>query len=181
MKWVVTGLCASALLVACAKPPSVPEAPSLAALQRTAAERPQDPSAARSLALGELALPGGDNARAEAALKRARTLSPHDPELLLAEGLLADVHGHPTLAVQAYLTTIEEATRSSLTSAPALVEVAGYALLGQSGLARGFSEQVRTRLSPLVADARLSLAARAALVDVVMPVEFRRGDTAQVQ
>ncbi|MEY4581246.1 MAG: hypothetical protein RL701_5949, partial [Pseudomonadota bacterium] len=158
-------LTATVALSACATA-HTSQLPTLASLQSAAASEPKDAHAASALALGELVLAGGDNHRAQLALIQARKLTPTAPDLLFAQGLLADIHGQPSAALDAYIATIEQAVATRAPAASLLVEVASYAVLGQVGLARGFAETVRSRLTPLMAAPQLSLAARAALVDV---------------
>ena len=157
------GACASAH-------PVVPKAPDLNDLRRTAAANPQDASAWRELTFGELLAPGGDLARGEAALAHARGLTPRDADLLFAQGLMADLHGHPSAAMDAYLAAIESAAVSGAPDAQALIETASYAVLGQNGLAKGFSERVAGRLTRVLQAPSLSLAARAALGEVLVPL-----------
>jgi hypothetical protein len=165
------------LVAACAGAPSVPKPPGLAELRRAADAQPQDPGAWRALALAELLSAGGDPQRADRAVAYARTLDMRDPELLFAQGLLADIHGHPSLAFDAYLATLEYASRSNAPLAQPLIEAASYALLGQSGMLRGYAQRSLERLLPILERPGLSLAARAALADVLLPVAQRRGDT----
>ena len=118
--------------------------------------------------MAELLTAGGDVQRAEVALQRARTLAPKVPELLFAQGLIADMHGHPSDALDAYLATIEQAAAVGDAVGQVMIEVASYAVLGQSGLVRGYVPRVRQRLTPLAQSPQLSLAARAALSDVLV-------------
>ncbi|MET0384880.1 MAG: hypothetical protein ABW321_02920, partial [Polyangiales bacterium] len=177
---VVLGVSAAFFLGCAAPQPATPHAPTLEDLQRTAAERPRDPDAWRALTLAELLGPGGDAVRAQNALIRARTLAPTQPELLAAQGLLADMHGHPSDALDAYLSTIEHGVAAGDAEGSMLAEIASYAVLGQNGLSRGFADRVRPRLTALLKSSKLSLAARAALSDVLVRLAYRRGDVAEV-
>jgi len=182
MRSLFLWLCACALAGCATLSGSAPN--TLAELQRRAASDPRDPSVQRDVALGELFMPGGDPSRAQAALARARALSSTDPALLYAQGLLYDLHGQPNAALEAYLSTIEQAIVTHDPAAQILLETVSASVLGQSGLARDFAERVRSRLSPLLAAAEsrdLSLAARAALSDVLLPLALRRGDLAEVK
>src|SRR5262245_61223154 len=105
MRTLVWCVCLSALS-ACAGAFS-PKPVSLADLRRRAGAHSADPRAQRDLALAEMFMADGDLARAEKVLHRARALAPKSPELLLAQGLLADMHGQPGAALDAYLAAIE--------------------------------------------------------------------------
>jgi tetratricopeptide (TPR) repeat protein len=173
--WLLAcALCAGA----CAAHPNVPRAPNLDDLRRSALASPQDANAWRELTFAELLAPGGDLARGEAALAHARGLVPRDADLLFAQGLMADLHGHPSAALDAYLAAIESAAVSGAPDAQAMIETASYAVLGQNGLAKGFSERVAGRLTRVLQTPGLSLAARAALGEVLVPIAYRRGEGA---
>jgi hypothetical protein len=173
--WLLAcALCAGA----CAAHPNVPRAPNLDDLRRSALASPQDANAWRELTFAELLAPGGDLARGEAALAHARGLVPRDADLLFAQGLMADLHGHPSAALDAYLAAIESAAVSGAPDAQAMIETASYAVLGQNGLAKGFSERVAGRLTRVLQTPGLSLAARAALGEVLVPIAYRRGECA---
>jgi tetratricopeptide (TPR) repeat protein len=176
MKRLYAILCCAAL--GCVGTPAHPHEPSLATLQRTAAARPHDLKAQRDLAFGELLAPGGDAKRAEAALVNARRLAPPQADVMFGQGMLMDMHGHPEAALDAYLDTIELAARDNRPDGQALIEAASYAVIGQSGLVKGYVDRVSERVLPLLETPRLSLAARAALSDVMIPLTLRRGDPA---
>lgn len=179
MKWLF-GLSCSLLAACVATAPAVPEPPSLAELRRNAERNPQSPAAVRDLTFGELFAPGGDPARAEALMPRARKLAPRSAELAFAQGMLADMHGRPNAALQAYLESIELAAADGHPESQALIEAASYSVFGQSGLARDFVAHVHARLTPLLQKPGLSLAARSTLGDVLVPLAYRRGDAAYV-
>jgi cellulose synthase operon protein C len=165
----------------CAMPPVHPEPPSLASLRKDAAEHPNDPVKARTLVLAEAFDVGGDPSKVEAELKRALELSPRDAVLVYVRALLNDVHGEPASALEGYLKSIELAATSSAPEAQSLIEIASYAVLGQSGMSRGYVDKVRERLQPVLDGAQLSAAARGALGDVLLPLAYRKGDLEQAQ
>jgi cellulose synthase operon protein C len=179
MKKLVLCVCLS-LASACVST-ATPKPISLADLQDEADARPHDPAAQRDLALAELFMPDGDVGRAEQVLHRARALAPKSPELLLAQGLLADLHGQPGAALDNYLGAIEQAVATGEPGYLPLVEATSYAVQGQNGLTVGFAERARARLSPLADKPGLALPARAALLDVLIPLAYRRGDLAEVK
>lgn len=179
MRTLVFCVCLSALS-ACAGAFS-PKPVSLADLQRRAAAHSADPRAQRDLALAEMFMADGDLGRAEQVLHRARALAPKSPELFLAQGLLSDLHGQPGVALDAYLAAIEQAVQTNDPSYLPLVEATAYAVQGQNGLAVGFAKRTRERLQPLVDKPGLALPARAALLDVLIPLAYRRGDLAEVK
>jgi hypothetical protein len=126
-------------------------------------------------------LADGDLQRAGQALHRARALAPKSSELMLAHGLLSDLHGQPAAALDAYLSAIELALATGDPALLPLVEVTSYAVQGQNGLSVGFAQRVRERLQPLADKPGLALSARAALVDALIPLAYRRGDLAEVK
>jgi cellulose synthase operon protein C len=158
-----------------------PKPITLADLQRQAEAQPGDGPAQRDLTLAEMFMADGDLARAEQALHRARALAPKSPELVLAQGLLADLHGQPGAALDAYLAAIEQAIASGDPAQLPLVEATSYAVQGQNGLAVGYAQRTRDRLQPLADKPGLALSARAALLDVLIPLAYRRGDLAEVK
>ena len=158
-----------------------PKPLTLADVQNSANLRPGDAAAQRDLALGEMFLEDGELERAGQALHRARALAPKSAELLLAEALLADLHGQPSAALDAYLSAIEQAISSGDPELLPLVEATTYAVQGQNGLTVGFAQRVRDRLQPLAEKPGLALSARSALIDVLIPLAYRRGDLDEVK
>lgn len=158
-----------------------PKPQTLLEVRNNANLRPGDAAAQRDLTLGEMFLEDGEIERAKQALHRARALAPKSAELWLAQGLLADLHGQPSAALDAYLTAIELAVSSGDPALLPLVEATTYAVQGQSGLTVGFAQRVRDRLQPLADKPGLALSARAALIDVLIPLAYRRGDLPEVK
>jgi hypothetical protein len=176
MKRLLSVLCLAA--ISCAPAATTPKPTTLADLRREAEAKPNDRGAWHSVAMAELFAPGGDAARADRAVRRARQLDMRDPELLFAQGLLADIHGRPSLAYDAYVAALDFAVRSDQEKLQPLVEAASYAVLGESGMVRGYRERTLQRLVPLLDWPGLSLAGRAALADVLEPLAQRGGDLA---
>ncbi len=176
-RWVLVLV---ALASACAGAPAHPERPTLESLREDAEANPRDAARWRTLALAEAFDNGSDPKKLDAELKHALELAPQDPALVYTRALLADVHGKPAVALDGYLKTIELAVGSPKPEAQALVEVASYAVLGQSGMSRGYVEAVQQRLSPVLKGAPLSAAARGAIGDALVPLAFRRGDLTAV-
>jgi tetratricopeptide (TPR) repeat protein len=172
--FLLLGCCAFA---ACVPGSNMPKGPSLAELRRSAEAQPQDARAWREVTMAEVFAAGGDPVRAERAAAHAQKLDPKAPEVALAQGLLADIHGHPSAALDAYLAAVELAAHSRSSGAQHLIEAASYAVLGESGMAPRYVERVSTRLMPVFELPGLALAARAALADVLVPIAYRRGDT----
>jgi len=172
------GLCGSILVLAaaCVTQTAKPAPPSIALLRKAAADAPNDPARARTLALAETYDSGSDPTKVAEELTRARQLSPTDPTLIYTEALLADIHGKPADALEGYLRTIELSVASARPESQALIEATSYAVLGQSGMSRGYSDKVRQRLTPILAGASLSAAARGALGDAIVPLAWKRGD-----
>ncbi|HKU44579.1 MAG TPA: hypothetical protein VJR89_40740, partial [Polyangiales bacterium] len=170
-----------AAAIGCGAQAAHPEPPTLASLRKAAAEHPNDPQRARTLALAEAFETGGDPKLLEPELKRALELAPRDPSLVYLRAMLNDLHGEPASALEGYLKVIELASASAQPEAQALLEVASYAVMGQSGMSRGYVDEVRERLRPVLEGAPLSAAARGALGDVLLPLAYRRGDLAQAQ
>jgi hypothetical protein len=165
----------------CATPPAHPKPPSLESLRKDAAEHPKDPVKARTLVLAEAFDVGGDPSKVEGELTHALELSPRDPVLVYTRALLNDVHGEPASALEGYLKVIELAAGSAAPEAQPLIEISSYAVLGQSGMSRGYVDKVRERLRPVLEGTPLSAAARGALGDVLLPLAYRKGDMAQAQ
>lgn len=169
------------LAAACVTQTATPERPTLALLRKAAADAPNDPARARTLALAEAYDNGSDPTKVPDELARARQLSPTDPSLIYTEALLADAHGKPEAALEGYLRTIELSVASARPEAQELLEASSYAVLGQSGMTRGYSDKVRQRLTAVLQAASLSAAARGALGDVLLPLAWKRGDFAAVK
>ncbi|HEX4351335.1 MAG TPA: hypothetical protein VHZ95_00450, partial [Polyangiales bacterium] len=168
----------SAAAISCAPAAMTPKPTTLADLRREAEAQPNDLGAWRNVAMAELFAPGGDATRADRAVRHARQLDMRDPELLFAQGLLADIHGRPSLAYDAYVAALDFGVRSNQEKLQPLVEAASYAVLGESGMVRGYRERTLQRLLPLLDWPGLSLAGRAALADVLEPLAQRGGDLA---
>jgi tetratricopeptide (TPR) repeat protein len=150
-------------------------------LRQAAAAAPRDPARWRTLALAEAFDTGSDPKKLGDELARARALAPADPTLVYVEALIADFHGKPAKALDGYLKAIEMAAHSSSPEAQSLIETASYSLLSQSGMSRGYAETVRQRLTPILQSSPLSAAARGAVGDVLVPLAWKRGDTALVK
>ncbi len=172
----VSCLVALLVLAGCGLHAQTPKPPGITELRVAAAAHPGDANAARELALGELFARGGDPARAQAALARALQLDPGNPRLLFASGLVSDVHGHPTQAIELYFQTISAAAKSSDPEAAHLVEVASYAIGGEDGSVVAYADKARQTLAPQVHSRALAGPARAAMADVLIPLAYRRGD-----
>ncbi|MGE0784846.1 MAG: hypothetical protein AB7S26_04085 [Sandaracinaceae bacterium] len=98
------------------------EGPGIDEIRAYAAAHPNDPAAQRQLAEWEILGPGGEPSRAGAAVARARELAPTDVAVLFLAGLLAEQHGQPGPALDAFLAVIAAAPSSPDPLTPYYVE-----------------------------------------------------------
>ncbi len=134
-------------------------------LRARAAAHPDDPAALHAVAVGEILRDDGDPARAAAAISAALRRSPDDASLHLLAGLEAEIHGHPTRALDAFVTAVEKAAGT----APAIAEVAAEAIA-----LTHMTADVRARLEAVAPS--LGPAARQTVHDKLITLAYRAGD-----
>ncbi len=175
--------CALLGLLACGgAAPTVPEAvvPTIDRLRAEARARPNDPGAWRALAEWELLGEGGDAAAARAAIDHAAELAPHDPIVTFLSATEHEQHGRPGPALAAYLAAADQARASDDPLAPAVAEVAIWALGGLSEEVPDFDDRVRPVLERVLGDpGRLGLPARAGASGWLVGHARGRGDPAR--
>ncbi len=176
------GLCLAAALPSlfgCGAHSATAHEPGIKELREAAAAHPTDARAAREVALAEIFAQGGDPKRAPDALVHARKLDPASPALRFAEALEHDVHGEPRVALDQYLDALDASLTNHDDGHFALTEAIIYAVAGLDGNVTGYAAKLEPRLRALLARADLPLAVRAALVDVLLPLAQRAGDSAE--
>lgn len=144
-------------------------------LRARAAAQPDDPAALHALAAGELLRNDGDPSRAAEAIAAALRRSPDDASLHLLAGLEAQVHGHPSRALDAFLTALEKAAGR----APAVAEVAATAVDELAHIAPDFRRRVTDRLDAVAPS--LGPAASDTVHQTLLTVAYRDGDMERVR
>jgi tetratricopeptide (TPR) repeat protein len=176
---VWAALVAFALIGCGAGAANAPE--TLAQLRLRASASPKDASAQRALAFGELFDPAGDPRRTEPSLERALALSPDDVELWLARGLQADVRGHTTAALDAYLTALDRFVAAPQAFAPQLGELVLAGVSGLEGGAPSYVTKVKPALERALAASGLPAPTRYLIGTALIDLAFRAGDRATAQ
>ncbi len=156
--------------------------PTIDELRRRADERPDDPDAQRAVAEGELLLRGGDATQARARIDRARELAPNDLTLLYLSANEHELHGDPAAALEEYLALVVGAARSRSPLAAALAEVAAAEIEGLDDAVEGYPRLVAEALDPLVEEpGAIGDGARSTVIDLLIDLAYRRGDTERVR
>jgi len=167
-------------LVGCgAGMPKGPE--TLAQLRLRASVSPKDAATQRALAFGELFDPDGDPRRVDEALGRALALAPDDVELWLARGLQADVRGHTTAALDAYLGALERFAAAPQAGAPQLGELVMAGVGGLDGGAPSYVAKVKPALERALATPGLPAPTRYLIGTALIDLAFRAGDRPTAQ
>jgi tetratricopeptide (TPR) repeat protein len=146
-------------------------------LRDEAEDSPNDPVIQRALAFAELLARDGDASRARAQIDRALALSPDDEALHFAAGLIADVHGDPTAALDHYLVSLEKSRVSESELAPVVAEVAIAHVQDLLETAPRFGERVSAVLARLRAEpGNLGPAAVYQVANLEIELAYRRGE-----
>lgn len=156
-----------------------PEA--IARIRTRAESRPDDAAAQRTLVEWELFGAGGEPARAEAALARASALDGQDLGLVYERAILAEAHGKPDEALDAYLAVLSGVGTSHDPRAPWIAESTIAALANVQEDAARFVERVRPVLERLSAEpGRIGAPSRRQLWLWLRDLALERGDVATV-
>lgn len=148
-------------------------------LRDEAEDNPNDPVIQRALAFAELLAADGDASRAEAQIGRALRLSPNDESLHFAAGLVADLHGDPSAALDHYLASLDNARASDAELAPVVAEVAIAHVQDLLETAPRFYERAGEALPRLRAEpGRLGPAAVHQIANLEIEIAYRRGEKA---
>ncbi len=156
--------------------------PTIATLRDRAASRAEDPDAQRELALAELLARDGDAGRAAPALARALALDPADARLWLASGLEAQQHGEMSRALDALLRALDTARAPGVPDGSFVSEVAIAGVEELLDLAPDYDAIVRARLRVIAREpGSIGEPARAAVMDLLIELAYRRGDMEAVR
>lgn len=157
-----------------------PEA--IARIRARAESRPDDAAAQRTLVEWELFGAGGEPARAEAALVRASALDGQDLGLVYQRGILAEAHGRPDEALDAYLAVLERVGTTRDPRAPWLAEATLAVLADVQEDATRFVERVRPVLERLAAEpGAIGVPSRRQVWFWLRDLALERGDVATVE
>ena len=168
-------------IAACGASATTPETLTIEDLRERAEDEPRNPDAQRELAIAELLMQGGDAARVEAQVERARALAPDDERVLFVAGAERALHGYPAEALERYLDAADSARVSRRPIAPHVAEAALAAVDELEEAAPRWPETVRPRLVRMAEDpGRMGAAARHRLGELLLELAFRRGDREDV-
>ncbi len=163
--------------VGCGAHPETGARATIELLRERAADRPNDPDAQRELAFGEMLLVNGDPGRVERQLGRALALAPHDERLLYLTAARAELHGHPSVALERYLDAIDAASRSDLDTAPFVAESAAAGVEDLADVVHGWRATAEPRLAARDADpGHIGAAARHVVGRILADIAYRAGD-----
>lgn len=155
--------------------------PTIDEVRARAAAAPHDPGAQRALAEAEMLMRGGDAARVESSLERARELAPDDLSLVFLSAVEREMHGRPSEALDGFLDVIARARTSTDPRAAAFAQVAAAEIEGLDDAADGFADRVRDALTPVHAEpGGIGDGARATIADLLIDIAYRQGETARV-
>jgi tetratricopeptide (TPR) repeat protein len=167
------------VLAACGGRTMHPSRLGIEELREEAQENPNDPVIQRALAFAELLAPDGDASRAEPQIARALRLSPDDEALHFAAGLVADLHGDPSTALDHYLASLDKARTSESEIAPVVAEVSIAHVQDLLETAPRFYERAGEALPRLRAEpGRLGPAAVHQIANLQIEIAYRRGEKA---
>lgn len=149
----------------------------LAALRDRAQRRPDDFTARRDRALGELVAPGGDHAFAVTALDALATARPSDPRVRFARGIVRSERGDFEGALEEFLASVRAARDTDDALGPAIAEAAVPKILALRGDVRALDAPFRALVDEVIADpGHLGAAARTALVESAVRWARERGE-----